>query len=162
MIEKLPRTMRHSECLLSQETAERILREENWGVLSLHGDNGFPYGVPINYVWDNGTILMHATSENSHKLDAIKKDNKVCFTVVPEHTLDRENWTTIYKSVIVFGTAEIIDAPEEKFTAMQAFMNALAPNKLKEAMNSCNPRTAKLVMIRICPAVITGKQNALS
>lgn len=152
--------MRRSDCLLSPEETERCLREENWGVLSVHGDDGFPYGVPMNYVWDRGTVLLHATSESSHRLDALVRDDKVCFTVVPEHTLDRENWTTVYKSVIVFGKAEILRTPEELRAAMQTFMDRLSPRKREEALRVCVPETAKMVMIRIVPLSVTGKHSA--
>lgn len=156
---QFPRKMRRGECSLPREETERILRDETWGMLTVHGDGGFPYGVPMNYVWDNGTILLHATSENSHRLDALRRDSKVCFTVVPEHALDRERWTTIYKSVIVFGTAEIILEPKQRRAAMRTFMNVLSPEKTEEALCVCPPETARLVMIRITPIVITGKQG---
>lgn len=156
---EVTRKMRRSECLLSAEETLRYLCEENWGVLSVHGENGFPYGVPMNYVWDNGTVLLHATSGNSHRLDSIRKDPKVCFTVVPEHRLDRKNWTTEYVSVIIFGTAEIISDPGEMFGAMKTFMGSLAPDMTAEAFRSCDPGKAKMVMIRVHPSAVTGKQN---
>ena len=155
----LPRKMRRDDCRMPLEAVEQYLRTETWGVLSVHGDNGFPYGVPMNYVWENGTVLLHATSENSHRLDALERDNRVCFTVVPEHTLDRDRWTTVYRSIIVFGTAEIIRSPEEIFAAMRSFMGQLAPHKTEEAFHSCDPKSAKMVMIRIRPVMVTGKQS---
>lgn len=115
------------EALMSLEVTEQYLREETWGVLSVYGDDDFPYGVPMNYVWDKGTILLHCKSENSHRLDALSRNNKVCFTVVPEHELDREKWTTIYTSIIVFGTAEIIRDQQAKRVAMHTFTSSLAP-----------------------------------
>ena len=66
------RNMKHDRCRISVEETGNYLREENWGVLSLHGDDGFPYGVPMNYVWDNGSILLHCASGNSHRLDSLK------------------------------------------------------------------------------------------
>lgn len=159
MTKGLPRDMRRIDCQLSPEETERYLQEENWGVLSVHGDSGFPYGVPMNYIWDQGTILLHATSESSHRLDALQRDSRVCFTVVPEYHLDRDRWTTDYASVIVFGRAEILSAPEDKFAAMRAFMQALAPHRLDEAFLACPPAAAKMVMIRIHPVMITGKRN---
>lgn len=153
------RSMKHDECLLSQEASEQYLREENWGVLSLHGDSGYPYGVPMNYAWDNGSILLHCSSENSHRLDSLKRNRKVCFTVVPEHELDREHWSTIYTSIILFGTAEIITDPEEKASAMEAFMKTLSPEKAEEAVHTCDPRIPELIMIRIRPSHVTGRQS---
>jgi len=159
MDEGIQREMHHGECLMTPEDTERCLSEETWGVLSVCGDDGYPYGVPMNYVWDEGTVLLHGTSESSHRLDALRRSEKVCFTVVPEHTLDREQWSTVYTSVIVFGKAEIIEAPAERRIAMRAFMQGLSPSKTGEALQICDPETANLVMIRIRPVRITGKKS---
>ena len=156
----MKREMQHAECLMTAEEAKACLQRENWGVLSVCGDDGFPYGVPMNYVWADGTVLLHCTSKKSHRLDALKKDPKVCFTVVPEHTLDRENWTTAYQSVILFGTAEILSEKEEKLAAMTAFMRALAPESLEAAFSACDPGGPDLVMIRIRPFYMTGKKSS--
>ena len=153
------RSMKHDECRLSDEAAVKYLREETWGVLSVHGDDGYPYGVPMNYAWDNGSILLHCASENSHRLDSLKRDGKVCFTVVPQHALDREHWSTVYTSVILFGTAQIITDPEEKAFAMEAFLKTLAPEKAEEAVRACDPRIPELIMLRIRPSRVTGKQS---
>jgi nitroimidazol reductase NimA-like FMN-containing flavoprotein (pyridoxamine 5'-phosphate oxidase superfamily) len=153
------RPMRRAERLMSPGEAEAALREENWGVLSVHGDAGYPYGVPMNYRWDGECLILHCTSGNSHRLDSIRRDPRVCFTVVPEHRLDRENWTEIYTSVIVFGTAEIVTDPEEMYLAMASFMRGLSPEKAEEAMSVCDPRTARMAMLRIRPQSITGKRH---
>lgn len=153
------RSMKRGEYSLSREAAVACLRKETWGVLSVHGDGGFPYGVPMNYVWDGGTLLLHCSSENSHRLDSLHRDSKVCFTVVPEHELDREHWTTAYTSIILFGTAEILTKPEEKASAIETFLKALAPEKTEEAVLACDPKMPGLIMIRIHPVHITGKQG---
>ena len=66
------RKMRREECLMTVEETEKYLTEETWGVLSVHGDDGFPYGVPMNYAWSDGAILLHCTSGTSHRLDALE------------------------------------------------------------------------------------------
>ena len=154
------RQMRHIECMMTRGEAEDRLSRENWGVLCVHGDEGYPYGVPMNSAWVNGAVLLHCTSMSSHRLDAIKRDSRVCFTVVPVHELDRETWSTGYASVIVFGKAEIICDPEERLFAMRAFMRRLSPEKEEEAVGICDPVKAELVMIRIVPDHITGKKSS--
>lgn len=153
------RKMRRSQYQMSPEDTERALREENWGVLSVYGEGGFPYGVPMNYAWAEGTILLHCTAGESHRLDALRRNSRVCFTVVPEHTIDRENWTTAYTSILVFGEAEILSRPEDVLPAMWAFMGRLSPERQEDALRACNPTTAKMVMIRIRPVLVTGRQN---
>lgn len=153
------REMRNKQRLMSRAEAEKYLSEETWGVLSVFGDDGYPYGVPMNYAWTEGAVLLHATSQNSHRLDALKRNARVCFTVVPVHRIDRANWSTIYASVVLFGTAEILTDAEEKRAAMRAFMQKLSPEKAEEAMLACDPARADLVMLRIGPNMITGKKN---
>ena len=125
--ENIMRRMHRLNQTLSPKDIDMYLKEENWGVLSVHGDNGFPYGVPMNYVWSDGTIILHATANESHRLDALRRDNKVCFTVVPEHVLDGDHWSEKYVSIVIFGTAEIISQPQERLEAMRTFMGLLAP-----------------------------------
>jgi len=145
--------------MISAEETRQLLKQANWGVLSVCGDDDFPYGVPMNYVWDEGTVLLHCTSKKSHRLDALKRDAKICFTVVPEQKLDRDNWTTVYKSVILFGVAEILEEKEEKISAMKTFMGELAPEKMTEAFAVCDPGSDSLLMIRIRPVYMTGKKS---
>ena len=60
----------------------KILNNEKRGVLSVHGENGYPYGLPINYWYneENGYIYFHSGTKG-HKTDAINADNKVSFCV---------------------------------------------------------------------------------
>ena len=68
--------MRRSEKTTDIAKAEELLRSKDFGVLSVCGDDGYPYGVPINYVYDEGKIYFHSTSAESHKIDAIRKNEK--------------------------------------------------------------------------------------
>lgn len=153
------RKMKRNERQLSESAVTEILESEDWGVLSVHGDDGFPYGVPINYAYVDGCIYLHCTSATSHKLDGIRRCEKVCFTIVPKHKLNVDDYSCDYQSVIVFGIATIIDDPEEKSEVMHLFMNKLAPEVTEAALNACNPKSKGLSMIRIEPVHITGKQR---
>ena len=66
-----------------QEECRQILKTEKRGVLSVIGDNGYPYGIPINFYYDenDGKIYFHCAKEG-HKIDAIKNCDKACFTTV--------------------------------------------------------------------------------
>ena len=90
------RNMRRSEKATDIAKAEELLRSENYGVLSVIGDEGYPYGVPVNYVYDSGRIFFHSTSASSHKIEAIRKNEKVSFTVVTEHDMISEKLDTMY------------------------------------------------------------------
>lgn len=77
------------------------------GTLALHGDNGYPYAVPISYVYANGKIYFHS-AVTGHKVDAILRDDKVSFCVVERDEIRPAEFTTYFRSVIVFGKARIL------------------------------------------------------
>ena len=102
------REMRRKNCVISKETAEKILREGDYGVLALSGDDGYPYAVPINYAVDGDKIYFHS-AKIGHKLDAIKNNDKVSFCVVDRHDVVAEEFTTYFSSAIAFGRMKIIE-----------------------------------------------------
>ncbi|MBP3901898.1 MAG: pyridoxamine 5'-phosphate oxidase family protein, partial [Blautia sp.] len=67
---------------LSQEECIEILKKEPRGVLSVLGDDGYPYGMPINqyYCEEDGKIYFHS-GKKGHKVDAIKRCDKASFCV---------------------------------------------------------------------------------
>lgn len=98
---------------LSPEECTHILKTEKRGVLSVCGENGYPYGMPMNhwYSEEDGRIWFHC-GNLGHRLDALKKDNRVSFCVYDEGYRNPGQWPLYIKSVIVFGTVEIVDDPE--------------------------------------------------
>ena len=106
------REMRRQDRLLSKEETWNIVEDMKYGVLSLIGDDGYPYGVPMHYVIIDNTIYMHGTNESGHKLDAMKKDSKMCFTICDMET------DTKGKSVIMLGNITIVDSMKEAVLEM--------------------------------------------
>lgn len=95
---------------LSMEECVHILKTEKRGVLSVKGDNDYPYGMPMNHFYneEDGKIYFHC-GKIGHRLDALKRDNKVSFCVYDEGYRNPGEWALNVKSVIVFGKIEIID-----------------------------------------------------
>lgn len=102
------RMMRRGEKAVDVAEAEELLRSQDYGIVSVLGDNGYPYGVPVNYVYDGGKIYFHSTSAESHKLDAIRKHEKVSFTIVADSQVVPEKLETRYTSVIVFDGHRVL------------------------------------------------------
>lgn len=95
---------------MSQEAVVELLKKEPRGVLSVLGDDGYPYGVPIDY-WYNetdGKIYFHSGKEG-HKVDAIHRCNKASFCVYDEGIREEGDWALHIKSVIVFGHIHIVE-----------------------------------------------------
>ncbi len=149
------RSMRRTERQLSAEEAAEILQNTDFGVLSLSGDRGYPYGVPVNYAYVGGKLYFHSTDRQSHKLDALRRDNKVCFTVVSKHEVVLEELSTAYESVVLFGTARILDASAEKAEAMRQMMAVLGKGTKYAIKHGCG--SSSYVMVEITPEHITGK-----
>ena len=87
------RKMRRAERELSEGQAKEILENGSYGVLALAGDCGYPYAVPLNYVYDGERIYFHCAAEG-HKIDAIARDNKRSFCVVENGGVIEDRFTT--------------------------------------------------------------------
>lgn len=108
------REMRRNDKMKTQEEALQILTDADSGVLALYGDDGYPYAVPLNHTYLDGTLYFHGAKVGGHKLDAIRNNPKACYTVIGSDVVDEQKITTIYKSVICFGKARIVESDEER------------------------------------------------
>ena len=95
---------------ISIEECIELLRKETRGVLSVLGDDDYPYGMPMNHWYneEDGKIYFHC-GKSGHRLDALRKYNKVSFCTYDSGYREDGDWALHVKSVIVFGTIEIID-----------------------------------------------------
>ena len=99
---------------LPMEACVEVLKNETRGVLSVQGDDGYPYGMPMNHFYneDDGCVYFHC-GKVGHRLDALKKDDKVSFCVYDQGVRAEGDWVYNVRSVIVFGRIEIIDDMEQ-------------------------------------------------
>lgn len=105
------RSMRRGKQLLSSDDTEAVLHRCTNGVLACLGDKDYPYAVPISYVYTNGRIYFHSAI-TGHKIDAILKHPKVSLAVVDEDTIVSAEYTTYFRSVILFGRARVAEGEE--------------------------------------------------
>ena len=92
------REMRRKKQELSKEECIDILQSAKTAVLGVVGDDGYPYTVPINFVYANDKIYFHG-AKNGHKIDAINKCNKVSLCVVIKTMLLKKNLQLILKAL---------------------------------------------------------------
>jgi nitroimidazol reductase NimA-like FMN-containing flavoprotein (pyridoxamine 5'-phosphate oxidase superfamily) len=106
--------MRRSKQALSHEEMVDLLKTETRGVMSVQGDNGYPYGFPINHYYDEETNKIYIHGANfGHRVSAVKADPKVSYCVFGGEYQKEGDWAKYVKSVIIFGKAELIgDAGE--------------------------------------------------
>ena len=99
--------------LSADECIELLIRETR-GVLSMAGENGYPYAIPMNHCYDpqTGKIYFHS-GKVGYKTDLLRSNGKVCY-VVTEHGVRKPNeWWLTVKSTVVFGRIEMTEDPEE-------------------------------------------------
>ncbi len=152
------RKMRRFKQKLSPDECAEVLLKERRGVLCVNGEGGYPYGLPINYFYDQGSgkIYFHCAKEG-HKLDAMKADSKVCFTVC-EQGEQREDWSYYARSVIVFGRACLVDDMFEAISLVRRLAQKYYPedaaDEIEEDIGRNSPR---MQMVKITPDHISGK-----
>ena len=150
------REMRRFKQMVSQEECIRILSEEKRGVLSVIGDEGYPYGVPVNFLYDktDNCIYFHC-AKSGHKLDSILKCDKVCFTV-HDQGYQKDDWSFYVTSVIAFGRAHVMEDGDLKLQKARQFGAKYYPTEEElEAELSHAYNRANLICIRI--EHMTGK-----
>lgn len=143
---------------LTPEECAMILKKELRGVLSVLGDNDYPYGMPLNHFFneEDGRLYFHSGMKG-HKIDAIRRHPKASFCVYDEGVRENGNWYLTIRSVIVFGRIEIVEDREKiydiarklsrKFTGDEEYID----NEIKNS----GPGT---LMFALIPEHITGKR----
>ena len=108
------RKMRRGQQALSHEEMTDLLKTETRGVMSVQGDDGYPYGFPINHYYDEETnkIYVHGATFG-HRVDAVRKDPKVSYCVFGQDFQKEGDWAKYVKSVILFGKAELVEDADE-------------------------------------------------
>ncbi len=116
------REMRKTKQRLSLEECEKVLIKQPRGVLSINGENGYPYGVPINFYYDRESkrLFIHG-GKHGYKVDALTADPKVSFCIYDKGFRREGEWALNIKSVIIFGQAKFIEDPDEKYNIMYNF-----------------------------------------
>ena len=107
------RNLRKSKLEMSREETIETLRNNTEGILATLNPDGSPHAIPMNYAYADNQIIMHC-AKTGHKIDNIKQNNKVCFTVVGGYDLDKSGraasgWNIYYRCVDIFGKATFIE-----------------------------------------------------
>lgn len=117
------RPMRRKDRQFSAADARAILAKGTHGVLSVVGDGGWPYAVPMNYTVMGTQIYLHC-ARAGYKLTPLP-DDRVCFTVVTQAQVIPAHITTLYESVVVLGRAQVVTAEEERLAALGSLIDTL-------------------------------------
>lgn len=152
------REMRRIKQQLTKDECEEILERGKTGVLAVLGDDGYPYTVPINYYYEDGKIYLHC-AKTGHTLDAVKSNAKVSFCVVDRDDIFQEKYTTLFRSVVAFGKAEILTDEAEMRSSVTALAEKYCPDFLEGIPAEVEREFGILCMIKINIEHMTGKQG---
>lgn len=141
----------YDECL-------HILQKNHSGTLALCDKESYPYALPLSYVYDENCIYFHSAKEG-HKIDILQKNPKVSFCIIDQDVIQPLEYTTYFKSVIVFGNIEILEDNESKIEPLKKLGSKYAPNNTEEALEKeIQTGINDLVILKMNIVKITGKQ----
>ncbi len=119
---------------ISDERTIEILNTGSYGVLSTIGEDGYPYGFPLNYTYFDNCICFHC-AQQGHKLDNIKFNEKVSLCVVTNSDIIARKFDTNYESAIVFGKAGDVTDETEKREILLSVINKYSSEYLDAGKN---------------------------
>ena len=150
--------MRRGRQALSESEALEILERNTSGTLAVLGDEGYPYAVPLSYVYRDGQLYFHC-ARAGHKLDAVRACDKASFCVIDRDDVIPELFTTKYRSVIVFGRAREVTDPKEIEGIMRALAGKYSPNEGEEAFQHEMRSSGALCVLALDIEHLSGKMG---
>ncbi len=153
--------VRRRDRLMDETEALQLLSNAEYGVLSLCGADGKPYGIPVNHVWDGkSSIYVHCAPEG-RKLKAIEENPRVSFCVVGRVKLQPQKFTTEYESIVAEGIAHIDLPEEERMHALRLLISKLSPEFQEIGEKYARASFARTAIIRIDIATLSGKRKKM-
>lgn len=150
------RPMRRNAQELENAEALDVLKNARRGVLSVVGDDGWPYGIWLNPLYEDGKIYFHGSKEG-HKIDALRKDPRACFTVIDEGVKDPGGWAFTFRSVVVFGRVEFLEDHDEAIEICRRLARRFNPSEA-DIEDEVQRAGARVQVFALVPEHITGKR----
>ena len=140
-----------------QKMCIRDSRKGTSGVLAVSGDDGYPYAVPLSYVYDDGRLFFHC-APSGHKLDAIAGNEKASFCVIDQDHVVPEEYTTYYRSVIAFGRARVLKDEGEKRAALEKLAERYSPRQEEGRRAEIDKLFQQVCMVELAVEHLSGKE----
>lgn len=151
------REMRRKDRILSAQDTERLLQTGEYGILSTVGEDAYPYGIPVNYVYSGRELYFHCAVTGS-KLDNIAENPKISFCVVGRTQVLPGQFTTNYESAVVFGRAQEVSG-EEKQHAMELLLQKYSPDFFQSGLEYLQKADSRVKVIKIQTEHMSGKSR---
>lgn len=148
--------MRRIRQKLSDERCMEILEKGTSGVLALRGED-YPYAVPLSYVTDGSKIYFHC-AKAGYKLDLIQYYNRASFCIIEQDEIVPKEYTTYYRSVIVFGRIHIIEDEQRKIAAIERLGRKYYAEDEQGLKKEIRDNLDRLCMLELSIEEISGKE----
>jgi nitroimidazol reductase NimA-like FMN-containing flavoprotein (pyridoxamine 5'-phosphate oxidase superfamily) len=150
--------IRLKDRVVNDEKAIEIITKGSFGVLATIGEDGYPYGVPLNYTYFDSCICFHCAQEG-HKMDNIIFNKKVSFCVVTKSDVLGNEFDTDYESAIAFGKASVITDDSEKKSILLSVLNKYSADYLKAGNNYMKKNWDETSVVKIKIDHLSGKAH---
>ena len=128
------------------------------GVLAVHGDDDYPYAVPLSFAYEDGKLFFHSATAG-HKLDAIERRNKASFCVIAADDIVPSEFTTRFRSAIAFGKARVVTDDDEKRHALLCLAEKYSPSYIEAADTEIDGDWKRVSVIELSIEHMTGKAS---
>lgn len=152
------REMYKKERQISDEAARELFAKGNHGTLAVNGDDGYPYAVPVNYVYYGGSIYIHS-AKYGYKIDAVQRDDKVCFSAILDSEIQQDKFTAAFRSIVAFGRISFVEDEAEKKRILEEFIYKMTPDFIEGGMKFVKGAIGKTALLKIEVEEIKGKQS---
>ena len=145
------RPMRRKKKEISTEAAKQLLLNERRGIFAVNGDDGYPYAIPVNFYYDEAQnkIYFHGAAVG-HKAEALRRNDKVCFTVYGNETIKEEEWAPYMQSTVVFGRCRILEDAQQTMELVRKVAQKYYPDaQLIEEEIACSGKAVRIYEIAI-------------
>ncbi len=143
------RQMRRLKQALTEAECVEVLKTAPRGIMAFHGENGYPYAIPLNQYYDeeDGKLYFHGAKQGL-KLDLMERDNKVCFTATDSGFVRPGEWALNIKSVVCLGRLETVADREKALEQCLKLACKYYPTKeaAEEELRKAGDRINVLVM----------------
>lgn len=154
-------SVRRQDRLMDEEQAIEILKNGEYGYLSLVDSEGIPYGIPISYAFEGGSIYIHC-GPAGRKIDVIGNDAPASFCVVGDTQVIPHKFTTNFESVVVSGRVHHVEDEEERWKCLRLILEKYSPLDMEIGLKYAEKSFFRTRVLRIDINSVTGKRKWIS
>lgn len=153
--------IRRQERALPSEAARQLLENGEYGILSMHGANGYGYGIPISYALEGDRLYFHGAPEG-FKLDSLALDDRVSFCVVGATQVIPRQFSTAYESAIAFGRIVSVAGDDERIHALRLLGAKYSPGFPVQAEKYIKVSLHRTHILRLDIEHLSGKAKRIA